>query len=140
MQYRDFFWQYYPAERFEVYYYQGGKDLAEYTVRSVQANLAQLEDRFDFQLTEKLQIVLYNKQSEFRQSNIGITGDDVYNIGGAALIVGSKLFLYFEGDYLQFESMLRENLSRVIFSQMMYGGDWKQVIKNNTLLSIPKWY
>ncbi|MDP4827961.1 MAG: hypothetical protein NWR73_09760, partial [Flavobacteriales bacterium] len=81
VQYRDFFWQYYPAERFEVYYYQGGKDLAEYTVRSVQANLAQLEDRFDFQLTEKLQIVLYNKQSEFRQSNIGITGDDVYNIG-----------------------------------------------------------
>jgi Tol biopolymer transport system component len=140
VQYRDFFWQYYPAERFEVYYYQGGKDLAEYTVRSVQANLAQLEDRFDFQLTEKLQIVLYNKQSEFRQSNIGITGDDVYNIGGAARIVGSKLFLYFEGDYLQFESMLRENLSRVIFSQMMYGGDWKQVIKNNTLLSIPKWY
>ncbi|MBI1266419.1 MAG: hypothetical protein GC193_03205 [Cryomorphaceae bacterium] len=140
VQYRDFFWQYYPADRFEVYYYQGGKDLAEYTVRSVQANLAQLEDRFDFQLTEKLQIVLYNKQSEFRQSNIGITGDDVYNIGGAARIVGSKLFLYFEGDYLQFENMLRENLSRVIFSQMMYGGDWKQVIKNNTLLSIPKWY
>lgn len=140
VQYRDFFWQYYPAERFEVYYYQGGKDLAEYTVQSVQNNLPMLEDRFDFTLTEKLQIILYNKQSEFRQSNIGITGDDVYNIGGAARIVGSKLFIYFEGDYLQFESMLRENLSRVIFSQMMYGGDWKQVIKNNTLLTIPKWY
>ncbi|MFM1931178.1 MAG: hypothetical protein RL226_481, partial [Bacteroidota bacterium] len=140
VQYRDFFWMYYPAERFDVYYYQGGKDLAEYTVFSVNENLKQLEERLDYVLEEKIQIILYNKQSEFRQSNIGITGDDQYNIGGSARIVGSKLFLYYTGDYISFERLINENLARVVFSQMMYGGDWKQVIKNNTLLSVPKWY
>ena len=140
VQYRDFFWLYYPDEKFECYYYQGGKDLAGYTVQSAKQNLAQLEELFDFPLEEKIQIVIYNKQSEFRQSNIGITNDQEYNIGGSTRIVGSKIFLYFKGDYIQYEEQLRESLAMVLFNQMMFGGDWKDVIKNATLLTIPAWY
>ncbi|MCH2198539.1 MAG: hypothetical protein MK081_07130 [Flavobacteriales bacterium] len=140
VQYRDFFWQYYPGENFEVYYYQGGKELAGYTVLSAQQNLEYLETLFDFALEEKIQIILYNKQSEFRQSNIGITGEESYNIGGSTRIIGSKIFLYFKGDYIQFERQLRESLALVMFNQMMFSGDWKDVIKNSTLLTIPAWY
>jgi hypothetical protein len=32
VQYRDFNWLYLPYENLEVYYYQGGEDLAAYTV------------------------------------------------------------------------------------------------------------
>jgi hypothetical protein len=140
VQYRDFLWLYYPAEKYEVYYYQGGKELAGYTVRSAATNLAELEEFFGFPLEEKIQIILYNKQSEFRQSNIGVTGEDQYNIGGSTRIVGSKIFVYFKGDYMAFEHQLRESLAMVLFNQMMFGGDWKDVIKNSTLLTIPAWY
>lgn len=140
VQYRDFLWLYYPSEKFEVYYYQGGKELAGYTVQSAQQNLTELETFFGFPLEEKVQVLLYNKQSEFRQSNIGITGEEQYNIGGSTRIVGSKVFVYFQGDYISFERQLRQSLARVLFNQMMYGGDWKDVLKNSTLLTIPEWY
>ena len=72
VQYRDFNWLYYPAEQFEVYFYQGGKELAAYTLQSVEAELPRLETLIDYALNDKLQVVVYNKQSEFRQSNIGL--------------------------------------------------------------------
>jgi hypothetical protein len=140
VQYRDFFWQYYPADRFDVYYYEGGKELAAYTLQSVSQTLTELESFFDFALEERVQIILYHKQNEFRQSNVGITDDDAYNIGGSTRIVGSKIFMYYTGDYTSFEEDLRTNIARVLFSQMMFSGDWKDVIKNSTLLTIPTWY
>lgn len=140
VQYREFNWLYYPANNFDVYYYQGGKDLAAYIARSAQSNLKDLETFFDYRLEEQVQIIVYNKQSEFRQSNIGITGDEQYNIGGSTRISGSKLFVYFTGDYQALEAQIREGLASVLFTQMMYGGDWKEVIKNAALLSVPVWY
>ncbi len=140
VQYRSFNWLYYPTENFEVYYYQGGKDLAAYVAQSSQMNLKQLELFFDFKIEEKVQIIVYNKQSEFRQSNIGIVGEEEYNIGGSTRIVGSKIFLYFKGDYASLEQQIRESLSMVLFNQMMYGGDWRELIKNAALLSMPNWF
>lgn len=140
VQYRTFNWLYYPTDNFEVYYYQGGKDLAAYVAQSSEENLRQLEGFFDYKTEERVQIIVYNKQSEFRQSNVGIVGEDAYNIGGSTRIVGSKIFVYFEGDYTHLENQLREGLSMVLFNQMMYGGDWKELIKNAALLSMPNWY
>jgi hypothetical protein len=140
VQFRSFDWLYYPTENFEVYYYQGGKDFAAYVAQSAQKNLLELEVFFDFALEERVQIIVYNKQSEFRQSNIGIANDDAYNIGGTTRIVGSKLFVYFQDDYDALEAQLREGLAQVIFNQQMYGGDWRELIKNSALLSLPEWY
>ncbi|NQX92055.1 MAG: PD40 domain-containing protein [Flavobacteriales bacterium] len=140
VQYRDFNWLYYPYENFEVYFYQGGKDLAAYTVEAATKHQEELEALFDYKLDAKIEIVVYNKMSEFRQSNVGITGDTESNIGGSTRIVGSKVFLYFTGDYISYNQQIRAGLAEVLVSQLMYGGDWKQVIKNNTLLQLPDWY
>ena len=140
VQYRDFEWFYYPTTNFEVYYYQGGEDLAQYVLVSADRNIKDIQKFFDFQLEDKVQILSYSKQSEFRQSNIGISNDDQFNIGGAARIMGNKMFVYYEGDHESLEKQIRESLSKVVFNNMMYGGDWKDVLKSSTLLSIPKWY
>lgn len=140
VQYRDFNWLYYPSDPFEVYFYQGGKDLAAYVVQAAHQELEPLEKRFDYSLDETIQVIVYNKQSEFRQSNIGLQDSDGYNIGGTARIVGSKLFLYYTGDHEELHRQIRSNLARVLFAQMMYGGDWKDVIKNSTMLALPEWF
>ncbi|MGB1032168.1 MAG: TolB family protein, partial [Flavobacteriales bacterium] len=69
-----------------------------------------------------------------------ITGDSDSNIGGSTRIVGSKVFLYFSGDYISYNQQIRAALAEVIISKLLYGGDWKQVVKNNTLLQLPDWY
>lgn len=140
VQYREFDWLYYPTDHFEVYYYFGGEKLAQYTLISSEKNLQDLQKFYDYTLDDKVQVLVYSKQSEFRQSNIGISNDDQYNIGGAARIMGNKMFVYYEGDHAALERQIRDNISRVLFNNMMYGGDWKDVLKSNTLLNMPKWY
>jgi hypothetical protein len=140
VQYREFTWFYYPSENFEVYYYIGGEDLAQYTLFACERNLKEMQQFFDYTIDEKIEVLSYLNQSEFRQSNLGLTGDDQFNIGGAAKIVGSKMFTYYEGDHALLEKQIRENLARVLFAQLVYGGNWKDVLKNSTLLTVPKWF
>lgn len=140
VQYRDFHWIYYPGENFEVYYYQGGRDLAAYAMQVAEESHEAISQALDYPLAEKIQIVVYNKQSEWRQSNVGLASADEYNIGGSTRIIGSKMFVYYEGSHQQLAEQIKSNLTRVIFSQMMFGGDWKDVIKNSTLLSVPTWF
>ncbi len=140
IQYREFTWFYYPSENFEVYYYIGGEELAQYTLMSCEKNLKEIQQFFDYTIDEKIEVLSYLNQSEFRQSNLGLSGDEQFNIGGAAKIVGSKMFTYYEGDHTLLERQIRENIARVVFAQLVYGGNWKDVLKNSTLLSVPKWF
>lgn len=140
IQYREFTWFYYPSENFEVYYYIGGENLAQYTLVSCERNLKDLQQFFDYTVDEKIEVLSYLNQSEFRQSNLGLSGDDQFNIGGSAKLVGSKMFTYYEGSHALLDQQIRENIARVLFAQLIYGGNWKDVLKNSTLLTVPKWF
>jgi len=140
VQYKKIDWHFYRFDRFDVYFYLGGNELAQYTMRSSDRILHDLEKTFDYTLDKRIQIVIYNKLSDQKQSNIGLVTDEQYNIGGITSIVGSKLMVYFDGDYVDFERQLRAGLARVMLDQMMYGGSFKDVIRNSTLLNLPEWY
>ncbi len=140
LQHRDFLWRYYKFERFDTYFHTGGKDLAIYTAKRAAHHIKDIEGMLDFALDEKVRIIIYNKHSYFKQSNIGHSRREQHNIGGTTPIVGNKLFIYYNGDHRSLDRQIREGVARVMIRQMMYGGNWKDVIKNSTLLSIPEWY
>jgi Tol biopolymer transport system component len=140
VQYREFLWQQYRFQEFDTYFYEGGQQLAEFTSKVAGQSMSEIEDMFDSPISDKIQFIVYNSQSDFKQSNIGLTEDDQFNIGGAARIVGSKVFVYFEGDYMAFSRQIKDGLARVVINNVLYGGNWRQVIKNSTLLNLPDWY
>jgi Tol biopolymer transport system component len=140
VQYRTFLWQHYRFEQFDTYFYEGGQQLASFTSRVAERNIRMLEDLFDYTLQDKVQFIVYNTQSDFRQSNVGLTTEVQNNIGGTARIVGSKVFVYFDGDYVRFEQNIREGLAHVIINQVLYGGGWREVVRSSTLLTLPDWY
>lgn len=140
VQYRDFEWQFYRFDKYETYFYTGGKGLAEHTAKIARLKIEGLEKFLDFYLQERIQFIIYNKQSDFRQSNIGLSTNESYNIGGVTQIVGSKVFIYFEGDYEEFDRQIEAGILRVLIYQMLYGGNWREVLRNSTLLHLPDWY
>ncbi|MCH2215247.1 MAG: hypothetical protein MK086_08770 [Flavobacteriales bacterium] len=140
VQYKDFLWQQYRFKEFDTYFYEGGQQLAEFTSRVAAKNIQSLEEVFDYTIRDKIEFIVYNSHSDFKQSNIGITGDESANIGGTTQIVGSKVFVYFEGDYVKFEQNLRKGIARVLINNRLYGGNWRDVIKSSTLLNLPFWY
>jgi len=140
VQYLDRFWSYMRFENFDTYFYVNGKELAVYTARYANKYLKEIEGKLEYTLEDKIQFIIYNKFSELQESNIGLISDVNYNIGGVTHIVGTKVFLYYNGSHTDFEKQIRAGIAQVIVDEMMYGGKITSMIKNSALLSLPAWY
>jgi len=140
VQYDDFFWTFYRYEKFDVYFYLGGKQLANFTSEYTAKYLKEIENKLDFEADDKIQIIIFNKLSDFKQSNIGYLSNESYNTGGMTRISGNKVFLYFNGSYADFQKQIRAGIADIIFNQMMFGSSITSQVKNNTIFTIPSWY
>ena len=142
VQYRDFNWQYHIEGSFEIYYYQGGKELAGAVAGIVEDCNRDLKSFFGADIEGPIQILVYNNLTEFRQSNIGVfTAEDASeNIGGTAKIIGNKLFIYGSGDRKKLVGDLTEGLSRIAIQQVLYRGSWQDAIKSGSTLHVPEWF
>jgi len=139
VQYRTFDWQYLSGDPFELHFYQGGRDLAEYGMNALVMDLPDVESTFQRRLSGPVEVLIFNKHAEFRQSNIGIDGSAASNIGGSTLIYGKKLFAWYDGDHAAFRLQLRKGLHRILLRQYIFGDDWKDVVKNSQLFQLPPW-
>lgn len=140
VQYTDFFWTYYRYDKFDVYYYLGGRQFANYTANYTLKQLKELETKLDFEISDKIQFIIFNKLSDFKQSNIGYVSDESYNTGGQTHIMGNKVFLYFNGSYTDFQNQIRAGMAEIIFNQLMFGSSLTAQVKNKTIFTIPDWY
>ncbi|MDB9963790.1 hypothetical protein OAD50_01780 [Vicingaceae bacterium] len=140
VQYDEFKWQFYRFNNYETYFYTGGKEMAVHAAKYLKVRISELESFFEFKISDRIQFVIYNKQSHYRQSNVGLNTERNQNLGGVTKIVGSKVFVFFEGDYDSFEKQLDAGLIEVLINQLVYGGNWRQVIRNSTLVNLPEWY
>lgn len=142
VQFNDFVWKFYRFEKFDVYYNQDGEELAKYTANEIQRLIIQEEEFFNYNLEKRLVVILYNKYSDYKQTNLGlITGIEDYNTGGVSKIINNKLILYFEGDHNKLRNQIRNSLSQVFIDEILYGG---QTISSQLIglsdYKIPNWY
>ncbi|MBM71916.1 MAG: hypothetical protein CL847_03940 [Crocinitomicaceae bacterium] len=142
VQYRNFQWQYHTQGEFEVYYYQGGKELAGDIAAIVESAKERITPYFGNSLDGPIQILVYNNQAEFTQSNIGLFNpeDEGNNIGGNAKLVGNKLFVYGKGDRRELERDIVEGVARIGLKQILYRGSWQDAMRNSSILQIPDWF
>jgi hypothetical protein len=96
VQYFDYYWQFYRFDDFDCYFNEYGRDLAQFTADYATKKLAEIEDYFDYTLEKRLIFIIYNKQAEYKQSNIGLItfDEDSYNTGGYSRIIKNKVMLY----------------------------------------------
>lgn len=140
VQYGDFLWTYYRLPDVDIYYYLNGKELANYTARFVKEYYPVIEERLDSRYSEKIQFLIFNSLTDLKQSNIGHIDDQQYNIGGITHIIGNKVFVYFDGNYANFEKQLRAGMARVLIDQTLYGGSVGRQITNSTVMTMPTWF
>ncbi len=141
VQYGEYYWTFYRYEKFDVYFYLNGKNLAQYTASVAARKLAEFENFFNHTLDHRIVFIVYNKLSEFRQSNIGlVTADNQANTGGVTKIIDNKVFLYFEGDHKNFDTQISAAIAEVLVNQILYGGNFREKITNSTLIELPEWY
>ncbi len=139
VQYDYFEWKYYRFPQYETYFYTGGKELAVYTAKVAKEYITEQEAFFEYDLKDRIQFIIYNKQSHFKQSNVGLNLEGG-EVGGITNIMGSKVFIYFDGDHAEFSRQIKEGIAQIMINQQVYGASWTQVLKNSSLLTLPQWY
>lgn len=140
VQWADFHWSYYMNDNFDVYFYQGGNDLARYAQAYAKDQIPQLEARLNSRFSKKIQFIVFNSRGDFKQSNINLEEEENGNTGGITKIIGSKVILYFDGDYTHFEAQIREGITSLLFSQVMNGISVGSQIRSAYRYDIPQWF
>ncbi|NJO92117.1 MAG: hypothetical protein HC831_26450 [Chloroflexia bacterium] len=141
VQYNDLYWEYYRFPRYDTYFYLDGKNLARYASKVIDEELKNMEDFFSHSLDSRIIFLIYNKHSEFKQSNIGlVSGSEETNLGGSAKIINNKVFIYYEGDHRKFVKQIRAAIAEVLFIDIMFGGNFRQRVSSSALLTVPDWY
>jgi Tol biopolymer transport system component len=140
VQYVNNFWTFYKFNKFDVYFYTGGKPLAIYTAKYAESCVSSIEKKLDYNIENKIQFVVFNRLSDLKQSNIGLVSDEQYNIGGVTHIVGSKVFIYYDGSHVNLEKQIKAGIANVVLNELIYGNKITAKIKNSTLLTLPDWY
>ena len=139
VQYNSFAWKSHNYKRFKIYYSGINEEIAVYTARTLDHYLSTAEARLDYTIGEKLEVIVYQSQSKFRQSNLGLDNDEQSNVGGTTRIVGSKIFVYYEGNHQKFNENIKGAVYEVLLKQLFYGGDWKDQLKSTVSSGMPLW-
>lgn len=140
IQYANYLWTHYNYDQFQVFFYEEGKNLADYIARSAHLQIGEFEKVFEHSLLTQIQFVVYNSQSQSRESNIGHFANEESSGGGFARTQGSKVFLYFNGSHKDLDQQIRSGVARVLLNEIIYGDDYKEVMKNSALITLPNWY
>lgn len=139
VQYNTFNWKYHNYKRFKIYYSGINEDIAVYVARTMHHYLGEAESKLDYLFPEKLEVIVYESQAKYRQSNLGLSNEEQSNVGGTTRIVGSKIFIYYEGDHQNFNNNIKSAVYEVMLKHMFFGGDWKDQLKSTVNSGIPDW-
>jgi Tol biopolymer transport system component len=142
VQYYDYYWSYYRFDDFDCYFNEYGRDLAQFTADYAMKKLAEIEDYFDYTLEKRLIFIIFNKNAEYKQSNIGLVtfDEDSYNTGGFSRIIKNKVMLYYEGDHVAFQRQIAASITEVIINEMLYNADVKDRVSSTSIINMPDWY
>lgn len=140
VQWSNTIWFYYRFDKFDTYFYLNGEELSQYTAKYAAEQLPVFEKRLQQALDDKIQFIVFNSLGDLKQSNIGLVSDQKYNTGGVTHIIGNKVFLYFDGNYLHFEQQIRAGIANILVNQLMSGGSIGSQMRDAALFNLPDWY
>ncbi|MES2430663.1 MAG: hypothetical protein V4556_06965 [Bacteroidota bacterium] len=138
VQFKKFKWQYYQTKNFNVYFNEGGQELAKFVAQAAEKELPGIEAVTEYNLQRRANIIVYNNFIDYKQSNIGL-GTDWQNTGGLTKLVNNKLIVYFNGDHEHLKLQVKEGISKVLTENVLFGDDLGEIAGNQALLDLPQW-
>ncbi len=139
VQYKDFEWQFIQTDHFDVYFAQGGFELASFAADAAEDAYTSIRKLFRYDINNRIAFVIYNSHNEFQQTNV----IDEYleeGIGGVTELFKNRVVLPFEGNYRLFRHVIHHELVHAVFNDMYYGGSIQSIISSRTPLVLPGWF
>ncbi len=139
VQYRDHEWFYIQTKHFDIYFSENGDDAAEFTAQAAEAALEDLQKKLDYQLNNRISLVVYNSHNEFQETNT-TDGYLSQGIGGFTEPFKNRVVFPFEGSYSKYKHVIHHELVHAVMRDMLYGGTIQNIIAKGITLQLPIWY
>ncbi|MAT40576.1 MAG: hypothetical protein CL946_13345 [Ectothiorhodospiraceae bacterium] len=110
--YEQFDWQILRTERFDIYYYPEMEELARKGGHFAEESYAELEQEFNFTITERIPLIFYSSPLHFQQTNVtpGFIPDGV---GGFFEFLKGRVVIPSSGSLEQFRHVIQHELVHV---------------------------
>jgi hypothetical protein len=142
-QYRKFDWKYFDTKHFRVYHYDNaGRDLGRFVCEEAENDIQVIEKKLGGKFPKRFNIILYNSYEEYRQTNIGLNEDlqiSENSTAGTVNLVGDKLVVWFTGKHEDLRHQIRKGMATVVMERIIFGENFKKMVKNALLLNLPEW-
>lgn len=138
LQFKKMNWQYLQTPNFNVYFYDGGNQLAKYILQIAEEELPGLERFIEYSLQLRGNIMVYNTYDDMKQSNIGL-GTETQIVGGTTLLVNNKMVVYFNGSHADLRKQIRQGIAKILTQNLLFGDDLGEMAGNQALLDLPDW-
>lgn len=139
IQYRGFDWQFLSGENFDVYYYDGRRDVAQQALQYLELEFDRITDLIGYAPYYKAKVFVYNSMADLRQSNVGLN-HTYYNINGEFDFIKPYVEVAHQGTAQEFKEELLFGITSMLVNEMMYGGSLKDIFQSAILLNLPDWF
>jgi len=138
VQYTEFDWRYLQSEHFDVYFYEGGYDLARFTAEEAESAYVKIKNDLKYDIMDRIALVVYKSHNHFQQTNV------VYEymeegIGGVTELYKNRAVIPYEGSYSQFRHVIHHELVHAVMNDMLYGGSVQSLVTGQ-VTQVPLWF
>ena len=138
VQYENFHWQFLQSEHFDIFFTDGGDDIAEFAAEIAEASYLELAKDFRFDLIDRITIIVHNSHNDFEQTNVDLNPSDE-SVGGFTELFKNRVVVPFEGEWEQFRHVIHHELTHAVMLQMVYGAGVQSIITGMARLRMPLW-
>ena len=137
VQYDQFNWHYIQTDHFDIYYYNPGKQQAEFVAHYAEEAYQKIKNLIGWGLNKRSDIIIYNSHNDFQQTNV-IPFYMEEGIGGVTELMKNRMVIPYDGSLKEFKHVIYHELVHVFINDGFYGGSFMNMLKNNNV-SIPLW-
>lgn len=137
VQYTDFEWQILSTDKFDIYFYDSERELAEVAAEAAHDSYNALADRFNHQPKDRIPLIIYSSPRFFTQTNV-IPSLLPENVAGFTEFFKGRVVLPFNGSYEDFRRVLQHELVHVFTYSKL--GDVATQYKKMNIAAPPLWF
>jgi len=141
VQYRYFQWQYLTTEHFDIYYNQGGREIADYAAEVAEDAYRQIAGRFKYPGSgdTPITLVTYQSHNDFEQTNVSSDSPEE-SVGGFTEFLRTRVVVPFEGDHERFRHVIHHELTHAMMLNLLYGQGFGAVLAGVSQTRVPLWF
>lgn len=139
LQYNKKQWRYVESDNFMFYYYDAGYQVATFAAEYAEKNLKDICNAIGHYPLRKIKVFIYTSVNHQQQSNIGIYYQD-FDRRGQTSFARAEIEIAYTGNRETFKKKIRLSLADKLIFNMIYGEDFKDVLKNSLLLFLQPWF